>query len=159
MRSVDRKRDESRSGNLTVELAVVLPFLLALLLGAVEVGRALDVQAIIENAVGVGARQASAGQLTNSQVQTVVINSLKAAGLNTTRAVATASDTTSSSTDVSLAAQMDVLQVNVTIPFLDVRWGVSGFFVPNDTVLSATSTVRSAKVDPYPTNIPVPAGY
>jgi len=154
-----KSRRRQRRGIAAVELAVVLPFLVAILLGALEVGRALDVQAMLENAAGVGGRQASTGVSTNTQVQQAVTNYLKFAGLPTQNVTVTVTDLTTFGPAATQAAQMDVLQVTVTIPFQDVRWAVSGFFISNNSMLSATSTFRSARVDPYPTNIQAPPGY
>ena len=88
-----------------------------------------------------------------------VTNYLKSAGLSTQNATVTVNDLTTPGTDATQAAQMDRLQVTVTIPFRDVRWAVSGFFTNDSTMLSATATFRSARVDPYPTNIQPPPGY
>jgi hypothetical protein len=118
----------------------------------------LDVQIMLENAVGVGGRQASTGVCTNAQVQQDVINCLTLAGLPTKDVTVTVADLTTPGTDASQAAQMDTLQVTVTIPFRDVRWAATSFVTNNNTILSATSIYPSARVNPYPTNIQPPMG-
>jgi len=123
----------NRRGLATVEMAVAMPLLLYVVLGVWEVGRILDVQVMLDNAAGAGARQAAAGTFTNSQVNTAVTNYLKAAGLNATNASVTVSNVTSPGTDVSASSPNDKLQVTVTIPYSDVRWAVSGFVTNNNT--------------------------
>ena len=153
-----RKSTRPCRGVAALELALVLPVLSSLFLGVCEVGRMLDVQIMLENAVGVGGRQASTGVCTNAQVQQDVINCLTLAGLPTKDVTVTVADLTTPGTDASQAAQMDTLQVTVTIPFRDVRWAATSFVTNNNTILSATSTFRSARVNPYPTNIQPPMG-
>jgi Flp pilus assembly protein TadG len=145
-------------GVAALELAIALPFLSGILLGVWEVGRMLDVQVILETAVGVGGRQASTGVSTNAQVQQDVINYLALAGLPTQDVTVTVEDLTAPGTDATAAAQLDTLQVTVTIPFRDVRWTTTSFVTNSNTILSATSTYPSARSDPYPTNIQVPVG-
>jgi Flp pilus assembly protein TadG len=65
-----------RRGVAAVEFAFVLPFILILLLGMWEEGRAIQVNQILYNAAREGARQASTGVVTNSAAQQVVINYL-----------------------------------------------------------------------------------
>jgi Flp pilus assembly protein TadG len=151
-------RPDDRHGVAAVELAVVLPFLAWLLIGVWEVGRLLDVQMIVQNAAGVGGRQASAGASTNAQVQQMVTNYLTAAGLSTQHATVTVQNLTNSSYDVGQATQLDKLQITVSVPFSDVYWGVSGFTTNSSTQVSATAFYYSARVDPYPTNIQAPPG-
>ncbi|MGO8746502.1 MAG: TadE/TadG family type IV pilus assembly protein [Thermoguttaceae bacterium] len=145
-------------GVAALELAIVLPILLTFLLGVLEVGRMLDVQVMLETAVGVGGRQASTGLSTNAQVQQDVINNLTFAGLPTQDVTVTVEDLTTPGTDATQAAELDTLQVTVTIPFSDVRWAATALVTDNNTMLSATSTFRSARVNPYPTNIEPPVG-
>jgi Flp pilus assembly protein TadG len=152
-------RPHNRRGIATVELAVVLPLLTWLLIGVWEVGRLVDVQMIVQNAVGVGGRPASAGVSTKAQVQQVVTNYLNSAGLATQNAVVTVQNLTHSGIDASAATQLDRLQITVSVPFRDTSWGVSGFTTNSNTQVSATAIYYSARVDPYPTNISAPPGY
>jgi Flp pilus assembly protein TadG len=57
--------DRPRAGVAAVEFAVLLPLLFLLLLGAWEVGRAVQVYSILNNAVREGARIAAQGQIIN----------------------------------------------------------------------------------------------
>src|SRR5581483_10800058 len=110
-----------RAGVAAIEMAFVMSFILPpLLLGTWEVGRMINVKQMLGNAAREGARQASAGQINNTQVQQVVVNYLKNAGIPTTNVVATVSDLSNPGTDATKAVQFDQLQVTVTIPFKDV---------------------------------------
>ena len=153
------KRRHSRRGVATVELAFVLPVLVTLFLGMCEVGRALNATILVQNAAAVGGRLASIGQSTNAQVKQAVLNYLTVSGIPTTNAVVTVSDLTQPGTDVGQAATLDKLSVTVTVPFSDVKWGVSGFIVQDSNLVSGNATYYSARVNPYPTNIVVPPGY
>jgi Flp pilus assembly protein TadG len=108
-----------------VEAAAVLPVLLVFLLGIWQVGRIIQVNQILYNAVREGARLAAGGysagnQVTASMVQTAVLNYMTAAGLPTT-AVSNAQVTLTclaspSWTDPYNANPLDKFQVSVTIP-------------------------------------------
>ena len=154
-----RKLRSNRRGVATVELAAVLPVLVALFLGMCEVGRALNAKVIVQNAAAVGGRLASIGESTNAEVTQAVLTYLTVAGVPTTNAVVTVSNATQSAVDVGAAAALDKLQITVTIPFKDVKWGVAGFIVQNTSLVTGSVTFYSARVNPYPTNITVPAGY
>jgi Flp pilus assembly protein TadG len=153
------KRRQCRRGVATVELAFVLPVLVTLFLGMCEVGRALNATILLQNAAAVGGRLASIGQSTNAQVQQAVLSYLTVSGIPITNAIVTVDDLTQPGTDVGKAATLDKLQVTVTVPFNDVKWGVSGFIVQNSNLVTGNATYYSARVNPYPTNIVVPPGY
>src|SRR5262245_59872922 len=72
-----------RSGSAVVEFTVVLPILVALLLGIWEIGRMVQVKQIIYNAAREGARAASTGYQTFADVDLTVRHYLAAAGLKT----------------------------------------------------------------------------
>ncbi len=118
-------RRPQRRGVVAVEAAAVLPVLLVFLLGIWQVGRIIQVNQILYNAVREGARLAAGGysagnQVTASMVQTAVLNYMTAAGLPTT-AVSNAQVTLTclaspSWTDPYNANPLDKFQVSVTIP-------------------------------------------
>jgi Flp pilus assembly protein TadG len=146
-------------GTATVEFALVLPVLASLFLGMCEVGRALNATVVLQDAAAYGARLASIGQSTNLQVKQAVLTCLTVAGLSTTNAVVTVSDLTQPGTDVRQAASLDQIQVIVTLPFKDIKWGVSGFIIHDTYLVKGKATYYSARVNPYPTNITAPPGY
>lgn len=144
-----------RRGVAAVEFAVLLPPILTLLLGIWEVGRIIEIQQLLTNAAREGARQATTGQLTNSQVQTVVTNYLKEAGLPTPNVIVGVSDLTSPGTDVSQANYLDNIQVTASIPYADIKWSVISLITnPGDTINATVQWVSNVD-KPFPSN-PVP---
>jgi Flp pilus assembly protein TadG len=140
-----RTVSEPRRGVAAVELGFVLPFIMTLLLGLWEVGRMVEMQQILTNAAREGARQASTGNFTNTQIQTVVTNYLTEAGIPTANVVVNVVDNTTGG-DVGSANYLDQLQVTVSIPYSDIRWSALSVFTPGPTMLSA-QVVLVAMVD------------
>jgi Flp pilus assembly protein TadG len=147
-----------RDGVAAVEFAALLPFILTLILGIWEVGRMIDVQQVVNNAAREAARQATTGQLTNTQVKQVAIQCLSVAGIPTTNAVVTVSDLTNPSLDVSQAKYLDRVQVSVSIPFNDVRWSVISTFASSTATLNATVTWVAVVDQDFPTDPEPPVG-
>ncbi len=154
-----RPASTPRRAAAAVEFAVLSPFLVVLLLGLWEVGRLVEVSQTLNNAAREGARQAATGQLSNAQVQAVVLNYLASAGIPTQNATVTVNDLTSPGADASAAAQMDRLQVTVTVPLSDVRWAALYLVTSPGTQLSGQATWLSLKDQDYPTTVTSPAGY
>ena len=148
-----RKR-ASRRGVAAVELAVVLPFLLLLLLGIWEVGRMVEVQQLLTNAVREGGRQASTGVKTVAQVKDEVVQYLKNNGISKVSAsdVTVVNLTEASRAQPADAVQLDQYRISVSIPFDSVRW------ILLDQITSAKTLTASA--DWYSTNdIPITVDY
>jgi Flp pilus assembly protein TadG len=155
-----------RRGAAAVELAVVAPVILLLLTGIWEVGRMVEVQQILSNAAREGARQAATGQLTNTQVETVVVEYLQAAGIPTANINTTGNnglqtitgnpqlqmvtDLTNPGYDVSNAQYLDQIQVTVQLPFQDVRWSLLSLITSQSTTMNATVTWYTVVDKPYP---------
>jgi len=147
-------------GTAAVEMAFVMSFILPpLLLGTWEVGRMFNVKETLSNAAREGARQASAGRITNAQVQQVVLNYLTNAGIPTGNAVVTVSDLTNPGADATTASQFDQFQVGVTLPFKDVAWIGLHLITTNTTQLGAQATFCSTVDQNYPTSVTAPAGF
>ena len=111
-----QNRDRRRLGTAAVELAVVAPFVIILLVGLLEVGRMVQVNEIVSNAAREGARKASTGINTYSDVQTTVANYLTNAGItNQTGLTVTVYDVTQGNSgptfNPSTAVWLDQLQV------------------------------------------------
>jgi Flp pilus assembly protein TadG len=133
-----------RRGVAAVEFALLSPLLVFLMLGLWEVGRMIEINQILSNAARVGARQASTGMNTSTDVQTAVTDYLQAAGLPTGHATVTVS------ADPTTANQGDQIQVTVTIPFSDVRWIALNLVSSSSSTLSGTAVWYSLKDNPYP---------
>ncbi len=145
-----RQEPQRRAGIATVELAVVLPLLVTMLVGLLEVARVITVKLVVADAAREGGRLASTGRFTNSQVQQFTISYLASAGFATQNAVVTISNVTNPGTDVSAAAQLDEIQVTVSIPFNDVRLVNLRLVTNSSTVITSQSTWFSLKDKPYP---------
>lgn len=120
---VARRGVAARGGVAAVELAVVLPLLVLLLLGIWEVGRMVEVQQLLANAVREGGRQASTGVKTSIQIKDVVVRYLQQNGISTVSANdVTVTNLTDPSRPPNQANQLDHFRVTVTIPVNSVRW-------------------------------------
>lgn len=146
-----------RSGVAAVELAVCLPLLLLMLVGVWEVGRFVEVQQLLSNAVREGGRQASTGNKSLTEVKDYVVTYLKTNGITTVSAsdVTFQNLTDSSRTDPRDAEQMDRLRVSVSVPANDVRW-VAMTRITQMTHLTASSDWRSMKDIPITVNSTIP---
>lgn len=157
-RAAHRRPSPQRRATAAVELAVCLPFLLILVVGTLEIGRLLQTKQILDSAAREGARQAASGQMTNAQVQTVVVEYLKQAGLPTSNAVATVADLTAPGTDAKVAAEFDQLQVTVSVPYADLRWINTNMFVSPTLAATGQAVWPSMNNKSYPTGVVVPPG-
>jgi Flp pilus assembly protein TadG len=119
-----KKPTPRRSGVAAVEFAVVMPVMALLLVGLWEVGRMVEVQQTLVNSCREGARQASTGVKTSSQVQQAVVTYCNQKGLTSvaTSNVTVTSVSNTSITDPTQANQLDQFRVAVSIPFSSVRW-------------------------------------
>ena len=148
-------RRHKRSAVAAVEFAVILPVILTLLLGIWEVGRMIEIQQILHNAAREGGRQASTGQLTNSEVQDAVIDSLQTAGLPINNVVVTVKNLDTPANDVSNANYLDRIQITATIPIADIRWSlISMVTTPGQLMVSQVEWVTMVD-KPYP-SFPIP---
>ena len=138
---------------------MLLPLALLLTLGAWEVGRMVEVNQVLNNAAREGGRKASTGQATNSQVVQTVLYYLANAGLPSAQATVSVTDLTTPGTDCTAAAELDQLQVVVSIPFTAVRWSAATLITSSSTQLRASTIFYSNNGQTYPTNISVPQGY
>lgn len=144
-----------RTGSAAVELAAVAPVLVLMLLGLWEFGRMVEARQLLDNAAREGARYASGGNVTATEVEAKVINYLTAAGvpttgvtvgvynlnINPTPSVGDPSD------NPSAASQLDTIRVVVTFPFNNYRWIVMDLFAANVT-LTARAEWASMKDQP-----------
>ena len=108
-----RKRRER--GQSLVETAVVFPILILLLAAIIDFGRAFDTYIVLTNAAREGARFGSANpELTEAQVQKIVIDDVLGSGTNITPIVEFDADNV---VVVGQEAQSEEVTVTVTYPF------------------------------------------
>ena len=152
-----RPSRSKRRGTAAVEVAVCLPLLCTLVIGAWEVGRLVEVKQLLCNAVREGGRQAATGNQSTAQVQQYVVNYLTNNGISgVTSNMVTFQDLTNSDvTDPTTASQMDRLRVSVTVPYTAFRWSLLSQ-ITSDTSLSASADWFSMRDSPISVNTSIP---
>jgi Flp pilus assembly protein TadG len=149
-----------RSGAAAVELAVVSPMVVALIIGLLTVGRIVQMSEILANAAREGARKASTGINTYADVQTTIANYLTNAGVtNQTGLVVSVTNVTQGTgptANPSSAVCLDQLQINITLPYSNIR--LAPLPMPAGTVVSGQAVWFSNQDVAYPTNLSPPPG-
>jgi Flp pilus assembly protein TadG len=115
-----------RRGTTTAEVAVVSPVAFALVLGLVEIGRALMVMHLLNNAAVAGCRTAIIEGQDTTAVQSEVNSVLSATGISGATTTVTVND---ASADASTANSGDEITVQVSVPYSSVSWLPSPSFV------------------------------
>ncbi|HUY88331.1 MAG TPA: TadE/TadG family type IV pilus assembly protein [Pirellulales bacterium] len=131
-----RARRPRRTGTATVEFAVVLPLLLVMLLGIIEMGRAMMVGEVTAAAARLGARAAVISGASNAQVASLVSAYLQAGGIKNATTVINING--AAGADVSTASTGDAIQVTVQAPMNSNAWAVNSFF--NSRRISGAAT-------------------
>lgn len=144
-------QQKKRKGAAAVEMALVMPLVTILLLGIWEVGRLLEVNNILHNAVREGGRRASSGYFSSAECQQVVIDYVQSAGLPVTGLTVTVQNLTSPGVDPKQAVQMDEYRVHATMPFNNLRWIGLDLVTSSSTMLNAESRWFSLRDREYPT--------
>jgi len=123
----------SRRGAAVVEFAIVAPVFLTLMVGTLEVSRALVVQQLLTNASREGARVGSYDTTTSTSTISSAVNTyLSNEGIS-------GATTTVSPSPPSSAADGQSISVTVSIAFNTVSW-IPPFYLSGKT-LSATSVM------------------
>lgn len=123
----------ARHGAAATEFAIVAPVFFLMLVGFLEFGRALMVQQVLINASRVGAREAITTGATQAGVESAVED--YSAG------VAVAGVAVTVSPDPASAAPGTTITVTTSVPFADVSWMTSPWFLGTKT-LTASSMMR-----------------
>lgn len=152
-----RLPNDRRAGVAAVEFAFCLPFLLLLIMGVWEVGRMVEVQQLLVNAVREGGRQASTGIRTTTNVKNYVVTYLNANGIPSAKAsdVTVENLTDPSRSDPTTAEQMDHLRVTVVIPYSSIRWSLLNRMTTTQN-LTASSDWHSMRDIPITVNDTIP---
>jgi Flp pilus assembly protein TadG len=130
--SLSRKKARRR-GVAAVEFAIIAPVFFMLILGIIEIGRAMMVQQVLVNASRVGARQAALLSSSQSGVQNAVTEYANGVGIHGVNV--------SVSPDPATVAAGQPVTVGASIGFSSVRWLRTPWIMGGRT-LSATSTMR-----------------
>ena len=116
-----------RKGAALVEFALVLPVFLLLIFGGLEMGRAVMVKHILEEAARAGCRVASMQGATTNDVKSVVNQALEKAGLAGYQIAVSPSPP-------RLAEHLDAVSVTITVPHSEVAWLPSPRFMGNKSL-------------------------
>ena len=120
--------EQRRSGTAVVEFAVVLPLFFLLVMGGIELGRALLVRHTLEEAARAGCRLAVARGGTTNDVKSIVSEAMNITGI--------ASYTVTVNPDPpSSAAAKAPVTVTVSAPYDDVSWVPVPSFMGGKTII------------------------
>ena len=133
-----RRKSIKRVGAAAVEFAIVAPVFILLVIGFIELGRAMMVQQVLTNASRVGARNATMMNVTDQEVIDTVEDYAESVSIPGTTVVCTPS--------AASASAGDELTVTVSVPFSDVAWLPSPWFLGEST-LTASSVMRKEGFD------------
>jgi Flp pilus assembly protein TadG len=133
-----------RAGGAAAELALLAPFMVAIMLGMFEIGRGLMVKQTLGAAARKGCRTGILGQYGNSDIINDATNIMRDAGFDTTRfnpptigaITITVTDPNGNTLPDSLDAPTgSTVSVQVTIPVSSIKW-VSTYFLTGTMVES-----------------------
>jgi Flp pilus assembly protein TadG len=126
-----------------VEFAIVAPVFILMILGMIEIGRAVMVQQIITNASREGARVAVLPGSTASEVTTRVESILTSSGINgATVAILNEAGQSMNPEDAGFG---DVIDVTVSVPFNQVSWLPASRYLAGKN-LTASTIMRGERV-------------
>jgi len=114
-----------------------------MVLGMIEIGRAVMVQQVITNASREGARLAVLPGVSTADIQSRVDNILSSQTIS--GAAVEILDENGGATNPLDAAYGDIIQVRVSVPFSEVSWLPASKFLSGRT-LSATTVMRAERV-------------
>jgi len=129
-----------RRGAAVIELAILLPFLSALLLGMAEIGQSLRVEAALSKATRNAAGIASRPGGSNSDALSEVQATLSAAGVPANAATITVS-VNDQPGNAAAARRNDKITVTLSIPTAAVRLTGSNFFSSSDSVQTVSTAM------------------
>lgn len=135
-----RQKRRRRRGAAAVELAIVLPFLLALVLGMLEIGRAIMATNALTTAAREGVRAGVVANGDNAKITAAVNSSLTAQKIPLSN-VQVAVKVNNVTANVSSAATGAAVSVTVSVPYHDVKWVPSPDYLVGKT-LTATAVMR-----------------
>ena len=139
-----------RDGIVALELAAVLPLLLLLVAGLIETGRLIEVKQVLLTAAREAGRQAAAGRLSVSDIQSVARITWIRAGFPADRLTISVENLTNPAAHPHLATQFDQFRIRLSVPYSDVRLGHFLPLIQNTTLITAEVTWMSLKDKPYP---------
>lgn len=128
----------ARRGAAAVEFAVIAPFLVAIMLGMIEVTRAIQVKNYLTDTARSGCRLAVKSGSTTQAVKDNINTVLTSNGLDSSYATISVL-VNNKDVDLSTANQYDQISVKISLPISKVNWLTPLFF--SSTVVESESLV------------------
>lgn len=123
-------------GGAVVEFAIIAPLLATIVLGTIEVTRAIQVKNVLTDTARSGCRIAVEYGANSQSVKDNISSILTSNGIDTKLATTTIL-VNNKAVDLSTAAKYDVISVKIALPIASVNW-VSPLFFSNMAVESET---------------------
>jgi Flp pilus assembly protein TadG len=130
------RRTRKRCGSAAVELAVIAPLLAVIVMGMVEMSRAMMAKVILNDAARKACRTGILPTGSNSTITTEVTNILSDNNISGTSATVTI-QVNGNTTDANTAVQNDKVSVKVSVPYTQFAW-TPCVFLGNATIESET---------------------
>lgn len=118
-----KKSMGARTGAAMLEFALVLPILLALLLGIIEMGRVIMLHQVATNAAREGARRGVIPGATSANVDAAVNDYLDSAGILQTGRTVTYKNAAGTSSKIESVPSKTPLTVEISFPYAGNTWG------------------------------------
>lgn len=128
-------RSSPRSGAAIVEFAIIAPVLFLLIFGIFEFGRAMMVLELMNNAAREGCRQGTLAGSSTADVESVVTSTLSAGGITSDNLTVTVY-VNNTEANPSGAKRGDSIKVRVRVPYLDVSYLPTPWFLQDSTLES-----------------------
>lgn len=140
----------ARPGSVIVEFAVLVPVLVFLMLGMLEMARAIQVRQVLGDAARAACRQAIQYGYTSDNVSTnakaILDDYLDVNSADTTNPSANATVTVavngSSATNASAAKKGDVITVTVSIPASSIGWVTPRYITSGTSIIQSVTMIR-----------------
>jgi hypothetical protein len=132
----------NRQGAAVVEFAVIAPVFFLVVLGMIEIGRAVMVEQVLTNASREGARAAVLDGATATDVKNQVVDYMKKGGIP----AATTDMVTLTPADPASATNGTPVTVTIQIQFSKVTWLPKPWFISGSKNLTSTSVMRREAV-------------
>ena len=129
-----RIRSPHRRGAAMLELAIVLPILIMLLLGIIEMGRVMMLNNVATNAVREASRRAIRPGMTNAEVLATVHGYLDAGGVSEKGRVVDVRNSAGASVDLSTIKSHQEVSIEVSLPYSSNTWGFTKIMGANNLV-------------------------
>jgi Flp pilus assembly protein TadG len=134
--SCRRKRADAPAGSVTVETAIILPVVFAIMFAAVDCARLNMLRNSVQNAAYEGARNAITPGSTATDAKTAANKVLNGVGVkNYTVTVSPSTITTST----------DKVTVTITVPLKDNSWTAAAAKTTKNLVRSCTMTIEKTR--------------